>query len=164
MQQCNALPLAAQLWKGADAQLRRSLMTAVSAVASAGKQAHFPDRFCPNSVSSKHSHCQMRAALWRRPAAAWDVTARLCNSHAGEECMPEGQRDAWTERLLQLVLQDDTPAPLRAAAGVTLGGAHLENDLQTLAATQCFSFLCTVALMLLMFRSPYQYSQMLQAC
>lgn len=37
LQQCNALPLAAQLWKGADAQLRRSLMTAVSAVASAGE-------------------------------------------------------------------------------------------------------------------------------
>lgn len=36
--------------------------------------------------------------------------------------MPEGQRDAWTERLLQLVLQDNTSTPLRAAAGAALGG------------------------------------------
>jgi hypothetical protein len=36
LRQCNALPLAAQLWRNADAQLQRSLMTAVSAVASAG--------------------------------------------------------------------------------------------------------------------------------
>lgn len=36
LRQCNALPLAAQLWQSADAQLQRSLMTAVLAVASAG--------------------------------------------------------------------------------------------------------------------------------
>ncbi len=36
LRQCNALPLAAQLWQSADAQLQRSLMTAVSAVALAG--------------------------------------------------------------------------------------------------------------------------------
>jgi hypothetical protein len=36
LRQCNALPMAAQLWQSADAQLQRSLMTAVSAVASAG--------------------------------------------------------------------------------------------------------------------------------
>jgi hypothetical protein len=36
LQQCNALPLAVQLWRSADAQMQRSLMTAISAVASAG--------------------------------------------------------------------------------------------------------------------------------
>lgn len=41
---------------------------------------------------------------------------------AGEESIPEGQREAWTERLIQLVLQEDTPPPLRAAAGAALAG------------------------------------------
>ena len=37
--------------------------------------------------------------------------------------MPEGQREAWTERLVTLLLDKDTPAPLRAAAGAALAGA-----------------------------------------
>jgi hypothetical protein len=37
--------------------------------------------------------------------------------------MPEGQREAWTELLLAFVLREDTPSPLRAAAGAALGGA-----------------------------------------
>jgi hypothetical protein len=42
---------------------------------------------------------------------------------AGADCMLGGQREAWTERLLSLVLREDTPPPLRAAAGDALGGA-----------------------------------------
>ncbi len=33
------------------------------------------------------------------------------------------QREAWTERLIQAVLADETPPPLRVAAGATLAGA-----------------------------------------
>lgn len=49
------------------------------------------------------------------------------NAPAGEESVPEGQREAWTERLLQLVLQEETPPPLRVAAGVALAGVLLSS-------------------------------------
>ena len=53
LSQCTALPLAAQLWRSADAQLQRSLMTAVSAVASAGA---WQSTFC---FSIRHVTCTM---------------------------------------------------------------------------------------------------------
>ena len=120
LRQCNALPLAAQLWQSADAQLQRSLMTAVSAVALAGGALSCLKCYRSRpaiKVQSRHSF---------KRATRLDV--RFTWQHgrpraAGPDCMPGGQREAWTERLLGLVLREDTPAPLRAAAGDALGGA-----------------------------------------
>lgn len=52
-----------------------------------------------------------------------DARVLLLLLGTGAECLPGGQREAWTERLLGLVLREDTPPPLRAAAGNALGGA-----------------------------------------
>lgn len=46
----------------------------------------------------------------------------------GEGAMPEGQREEWTERLVALLLQDDTPAPLRATAGAALAGPSPQHS------------------------------------